>query len=85
MDAAVVTFTAPDLAATSDLVFRLTVSDGTLSGISEVTITIRDLDGGSAGDGGGGCGCGSGGAAGELALVGLAALLRRRRRTGRAG
>jgi MYXO-CTERM domain-containing protein len=84
-DAAVVTFTAPDLAATSDLVFRLTVSDGTLSGISEVTITIRDLDGGSAGDGGGGCGCGSGGAAGEFALVGLAALLRRRRRTGGAG
>ncbi|MDE2663884.1 MAG: Ig-like domain-containing protein [Gemmatimonadota bacterium] len=39
------TFTAPEVTASTDLKFRLTVSDGTLSTTDDVTVTVRQVDG----------------------------------------
>ena len=85
---ATASFTAPQVSADTPLVVRLDVSDGTLTGSTTVTFTIKDLGNNSSGSGsssGGGCGCGTASAAGPLAFAWLAALLRRRRLTPGAG
>jgi hypothetical protein len=64
------TFTAPSVSSNTPLVLQMSVNDGTSSGSDTVTVTITNTGGG--GGGGGALG-------GELALLGLLALLRRRR------
>lgn len=73
---AVAGFTAPEVKEPTELVFQLTVNDGSLGASDTVTITVGPK---------GGCGCASGAGAPELLmLLGSAAWLARRRRRARA-
>jgi hypothetical protein len=65
------TFTAPKVSTTSPLTLQMAVNDGTTVVADTVVVTVQNVGGGGGG--------GGGALGGELALLGLLALLRRRR------
>ncbi|MGH8443025.1 MAG: M36 family metallopeptidase [Nevskiaceae bacterium] len=67
------TFTAPNVTAFTTLTLQMAVTDGTTNVTDTVVVSINNVSGGGGGGGGGGA-LGS-----ELALLGLFALLRRRK------
>jgi hypothetical protein len=81
-DTATASFTAPSVAAATDLVFEVTVDDGTTPVARQVTVTVRPVPSAPSEPDSGGCSCASGTIDPSIAaLLPLGLLFRRRRRS----